>query len=65
MGKVSHTAHCAMQSELLRHQSAAVELATNLALNECNVTPCGLEEICQSFGGNFKEGGNKFIRFTE
>ena len=65
MGKVSHRAHCAMQSELLRHQSASVELATNLTLNECNVTPCGLEEIYQSFGGNLKEGGSKFLRLTE
>jgi hypothetical protein len=65
VGKVSHTPHCAMQSELLRHQYAPVELATNLTLNECNVTPCGLEKFYQSFGGNFKEGGSKFLRLTE
>jgi len=64
MGKVSHRVHCAMQSELLRHQSVSVELATILTLNECNVTPCDLEEIYESFRGNLKEGGNKFLTLT-
>jgi len=53
-----------MQSELLSHQSASLELATNLTLKECNVTPCGLEEIYQSFGGTLKEGDSKFLRLT-
>jgi hypothetical protein len=65
MGKVSHRAHCAMHSELLRHQSAPAELATNLTLNECSVTPCGLEKFYHTSGGNFEEGGSKFLRFTD
>jgi len=64
MGKVSHRVPCAMQSELLRHLSASVELATILILNECSVTPCGLEEVCESFGGNLKEGANRFLTLT-